>query len=286
MRKRKARIGYIDVARGIAILLMIIGHVLEKGLKRSIIYSFHMPLYIITSGYFYKDRPLKEELKKTVVGLLLPTVAIIIAVYFIRNVATGGIIPTLIDALKVVVVAHKYNYKIVYPFGDVGVLWFVYLLVGVRLLFKLNKKISKENDILLLIITLLESYLGYIIGIDGYWLPWSFDVILASMLFYFVGYIFKKYDLLDKIFGQPKMVIALSAIWLIGITRNWIELAPRYYSGGLWCYVIAIAGTIVVLRLSMFIEAKIKHCAKFLHAGLDILCSVVYNYKLFVTLNV
>ena len=112
MRKRKARIGYIDVARGIAILLMIIGHVLEKGLKRSIIYSFHMPLYIITSGYFYKDRPLKEELKKTVIGLLLPTVAIIIAVYFIRNVATGGIIPTLIDALKVVVVAHKYNYKI------------------------------------------------------------------------------------------------------------------------------------------------------------------------------
>ena len=47
----KKRIKYIDIARGIAIILMVIGHVIEAGLGRNIIYSFHMVLFIIVSGY-------------------------------------------------------------------------------------------------------------------------------------------------------------------------------------------------------------------------------------------
>lgn len=47
----KKRIDYLDIARGIAIILMIIGHVVS-GYKRVIIFSFHMPLFIIISGIF------------------------------------------------------------------------------------------------------------------------------------------------------------------------------------------------------------------------------------------
>ena len=65
------RIIFIDVAKGIAIVLMIIGHVLEQGLKRSIIFSFHMPLYIITSGFFYKEKSLKEDIKNLIINLLI-----------------------------------------------------------------------------------------------------------------------------------------------------------------------------------------------------------------------
>ena len=60
-KKVSDRVLFIDIARGISILLMIAGHVLTNGIKRSIIFSFHMPLFIIVSGYFYKDRSLKEK---------------------------------------------------------------------------------------------------------------------------------------------------------------------------------------------------------------------------------
>lgn len=50
------RIEYIDILRGFAIFLVVLGHVLEKsGLADStlfyLIYSFHMPLFICISAY-------------------------------------------------------------------------------------------------------------------------------------------------------------------------------------------------------------------------------------------
>lgn len=51
MRKGK-RIEWIDVAKAICILLMIAGHTYPVGSKvRNIIFSFHMPLFFILSGY-------------------------------------------------------------------------------------------------------------------------------------------------------------------------------------------------------------------------------------------
>ena len=69
--QKKKRIQYIDIARGIAIILMIIGHVIE-GLPRKIIYSFHMPLFIIVSGLLYKDRNAKDTIKNILKKLILP----------------------------------------------------------------------------------------------------------------------------------------------------------------------------------------------------------------------
>ncbi len=58
MSKRDAA---IDIAKAIGILLMILGHC--NGLPhlvRNFIFSFHMPLFFILSGYFYKPKNLKD----------------------------------------------------------------------------------------------------------------------------------------------------------------------------------------------------------------------------------
>ena len=67
---------FIDIARGIAIILMIVGHVVKfNGLVWRIIYSFHMPLFIICSGYFFKkEEKLSECIKKVIKKLILPYV--------------------------------------------------------------------------------------------------------------------------------------------------------------------------------------------------------------------
>ena len=49
----KKRVKYFDIARGITIILMIVGHTLSFGWKRNLIFSFHMPLFIIISGMFF-----------------------------------------------------------------------------------------------------------------------------------------------------------------------------------------------------------------------------------------
>ena len=43
----------ISIAKGIAIILMVVGHAECPGALMSLIYLFHMPLFFITAGYFF-----------------------------------------------------------------------------------------------------------------------------------------------------------------------------------------------------------------------------------------
>ena len=71
----------IDFAKGLAIVLMLADHIIKTG---SFITSFHMPLFIILSGYFFKNIPFKEYLLKKVKSLLIPYAILnIIALIFV-----------------------------------------------------------------------------------------------------------------------------------------------------------------------------------------------------------
>lgn len=43
----------IDIMKGIAIILVIVGHLQIPDFFHHVIYSFHMPLFVIVSGYIY-----------------------------------------------------------------------------------------------------------------------------------------------------------------------------------------------------------------------------------------
>lgn len=75
------RIDWIDVAKGIAILLVIIGHTVQFGsATRNVIFSFHMPLFFILSGYTFRlvdDFPaFLQRLKKLIRHLIYPSLIV------------------------------------------------------------------------------------------------------------------------------------------------------------------------------------------------------------------
>lgn len=47
----KKRIAWVDIAKAIAIIGMIVGHEVTNDTLRIFIFSFHMPLFFILSGY-------------------------------------------------------------------------------------------------------------------------------------------------------------------------------------------------------------------------------------------
>lgn len=65
---------WLDLAKCIGIYLMIVAHgpLLVNTHARTIIYSFHMPLFFIISGYLYKQLSLVDTFKRDWVRLLLP----------------------------------------------------------------------------------------------------------------------------------------------------------------------------------------------------------------------
>lgn len=54
----KERIGYIDAAKAVGIWLVVMGHcsntIVQYPYLVSFIYLFHMPLFFLISGYFFK----------------------------------------------------------------------------------------------------------------------------------------------------------------------------------------------------------------------------------------
>lgn len=74
------RINWLDTARGIAIILVIIGHANFPEEIRTIIYAFHMPLFFFLSGFFLlkKQENFTSFLIKKSKSLIIP--------YFVYNI--------------------------------------------------------------------------------------------------------------------------------------------------------------------------------------------------------
>lgn len=51
------RLEWIDVARGIGIIAVVVGHVWTRGPLRDAVYSFHMPLFFLLSGLLSRPQP-------------------------------------------------------------------------------------------------------------------------------------------------------------------------------------------------------------------------------------
>ena len=65
------RESWIDTLRGIGILFVILGHC-EPPFDK-IIYSFHMPLFFLISGYLFKSKKnIKDYLKKIFLKYIIP----------------------------------------------------------------------------------------------------------------------------------------------------------------------------------------------------------------------
>lgn len=121
----------IDIAKGLLILCVVIGHGTKIQCLSDFVYQFHMPLFFILSGYFLKkQRNIKIFAKKKAVRLLIPYL-----VYMIIDFI-------FFDHL------HNLNRIIHYMYGGRfinGVYWYmtslyIALIIIVILLNKLNKK--------------------------------------------------------------------------------------------------------------------------------------------------
>ena len=169
---------------------------------------------------------------------------------------------------------------------SVEVLWFIPFLVLIRIIFYLLKKATKNNDILLITYCILISYIGYILGIKGKWLPFSADISMSCIMLYCLGYLISKYDLLKKIINKKKILILIFIIWILGIKFGAIEIAVRRYPNGLYSFLSAICGSIIIIKLSMLIEQKTKILSKVLSwYGKNSIYILLFHYIEFVTIN-
>ena len=77
-RAEQSRAEHLDIAKGIGITLVIFGHLSQSSeMLRILVYSFHMPLFFLISGYLNKENRTLKKLKKDAVSLIRPAYIIL-----------------------------------------------------------------------------------------------------------------------------------------------------------------------------------------------------------------
>ncbi len=70
----KGRLAWVDAARGIGIICIVLGHVMGESVFRDWLYSFHVPLFVFVAGCVYASgkRSVASYFQSSALSLLLP----------------------------------------------------------------------------------------------------------------------------------------------------------------------------------------------------------------------
>lgn len=296
---QKSRIEWLDISKGVAIILMIVGHVsaIPWAPYRKIIFSFHMPLFFIASGYVSKSGISVKAVKKLVKQLALPCVLTLMFVWLCRGLLNGFTfpvkelyqlfwssgVPAVYGPGKPIFASETYN--------SIGALWFLLCLLFSKLVYCLVFTVTRKsrNELPRGILFSVLCALGYTCG-QFYKLPFAFDIALFCSMYLYIGYLMKKYSLVQK--SNRLLCMVAMAVWAIEIKFNALELSARKYGDfpkSFFVFVGSVAGVFIVFVVvndvfaydnPILLFGK-KVCGYFGRESLHILCAHVIESAVF-----
>ena len=255
--KTKKRLDYIDIAKGIGIILMIIGHApLKNKYITNFIFSFHMPLFFLISGYFFKPKEKKQCIKDIFKRLIIPYIITCIAIiaYKILKLVLNKDFMEIQSTFKIWTIASLYGSGTREDFNiqPIGAIWFL-LALGFATYF-MNCIYSKKYRYILVFII---AYIGYKTT-EFVWLPLSIQAGMTSLIFVYLGVIAKENDILNKSISK-ELYIAL--IFIVGFCTKYsgiLYMVGNVYQNGLLDVIGALAGSFLVIKASYLIQNNLK----------------------------
>lgn len=254
----KKRMDWLDISKAIAIVLMIIGHTPQLSpTLRTLIFSFHMPLFFILSGYtFHLPTDCILFLKKSAKRLLIPYAATVLLAVLLHGIKQGILAPNAspAESFFYYIKAGLYGSGVtVRPFSAIpaiGSIWFLPCLFWARLIFAAILKCCGKNSGLTMVVCCLVTCAGAGIG-QVIYLPWSFDIAMFSCGFLYLGYCAAN--------RKPEEIklsylIPIALLWLGAVHAGGIELAGRIYPIFPFCFVGAAAGTLLTIKGAALLE--------------------------------
>lgn len=276
---KKERTEWIDLARGWAIILVVFAHNPIPMKISSYIYSFHVPLFFIISGFLLHSglskRP-ADFVKNKVMRLAVPYLffSLIGYVYWViaRHLGweQGANLTNVMIPLNGTFMAIRDSLFMTHN----SALWFICSLFVSELAFYAIFKVVKGDKFLLVATIFAVLVVGMIYNtLDGAALPWAIDTIPIVLVFLGFGYFLHEYyPRWKKIKSRQKyarwstlasMTMVSVVSWLL-ITKTPAHLVDMYYGiyGNFVLYfVAAFSGSLVVMLIFESFIPKFKQLA-------------------------
>lgn len=267
---QSARSTYIDTARGIGIVLLVLGHIVSGGSYLfNWIFSFHMPLFFLLSGLCVKEEKINNikflpYVKIRARKRLLP--------YFIV-VAIGVVICMIIPSCREVVIADGLALQLQHIFLRmaprdlyVGQAWFLASLFWTEIYFYLwyhfcGKKHWLWQTAVMLLLLLIAYNLWHIQPVFPITnrIYFQMDTACAGAFCYILGFQIRRYQLLEKIkkWGWLLIVPLLLCNIYFGTWKNgYVNLCDLVF-GNRYYYLIAMCCGMAAILLIAFYLPKL-----------------------------
>ncbi|MDD4248349.1 MAG: acyltransferase family protein [Methanosarcina sp.] len=260
MKEVNLRLRWIDTLKGIAIILVVVGHLSIYDDLGLYIYSFHMPLFFFISGYLfnmkkYKDVPMKF-LQNKAKTLLLPYLSFT-AISYLFYITCDFLLRIYQPAFQIETMLGKglfFNLNNIFFIQKELIntpLWFLVCLFTTETLFYfISKRFYKSKYNVFFYIVIL-SFVGYICSsYSSIRLPWELDIAFTAIVFYATGFYFHKYY--DELFFKKGIHIFLILFimnLLIGFQNQRVNMLGLVYNNYILFYLSAFSGILVYFYL-------------------------------------
>ena len=274
----KDKNNFLSTAKGIGIILMVMGHSGVPGDIDKFIYQFHMPLFFFCSGYFLNNCENYNSLiiifKKKFKGIYLKFLCWSILFLALHNVfiylniyndtiAKWAEYPYDINdfihkAIKIFFSMNGHE-QLVRSFWFFKQLFIASLIVP-SIICITNKVTHHKHAHLfvfmgLFLMTLISKYFNWALPAI-----WDISLVFMSSTFYLSGYIFRKYNILTKLNNITTSFLFFSFLILGLVYLPWTNMLEFTNMTAIPFFIVAFSGTVLTLNISQLIESfKIKH---------------------------
>lgn len=180
----KNRIQSLDIAKGILMVLVVVGH--SDASFSKYIYWFHMPAFFMISGTLMKDSYKKADLKDFIINRG-KKLGLTYFVYFMIILSVKLLVLESNDDLSEHFVRLIFGGRLL--IGEFGVFWFITCLFVSQILFIFLFILTSSNVLRLtyIIILYLIAHLQSKYS-NGIYIPWNADTAFIAVFYMFMGY--------------------------------------------------------------------------------------------------
>lgn len=266
--REKKRIEWIDISKGIGILMVILGHDLVRNpIFLRMIWSVHMPLFFIIAGYTFKKEKLFEQIKKSSKRLVLPYISAVIILmffdiifYWIKNGVFPDIFKIILDYIGRGIYGSGgytlYFFHDVIQFNPIGAIWFLCAMFLSRIFLELILEIEEKYRFGM---ACCISYIGLMMtkiltNEKGIWLPWSLQSAMTATIFMYIGFLIHQEGVMEQKNSKIGKVSCWSIWSFVFCCGSGLYMVTNTYPLGLLDFIGAICGSACIVYVSQIID--------------------------------
>lgn len=265
----KNKMGMFDFIKGIAIFAVILCHTVECWkddpicnilvVSNSVIGACWMPLFFMSSAYWYKKRPVKAYIKSQMSNLIIPFLRMEVVAWICYGIisyikwrdahgalmgirglmlgaATGSMTEVVVKGIRI---------------GNVGPMWFVVSLFFTSIIFNwiMNQDKIKDKKAVIIFITLVGVLFG-----KFKWQPYCFSAAFAALLSYYIGYQLKNTGFLLRKWTRKECIFIAGIIVGSYLSVGFLSRMELYCNAVYITFGIPMG--IVAMRLGLIIGKR------------------------------